>query len=50
MHAGGYPKIKDGSKDVIVSGGENLSLVEMESVLFGHPAVNELRSSSTMAI
>ncbi|KAG4966497.1 hypothetical protein JHK85_041472 [Glycine max] len=30
------------SKDVIISGGENLSSVEVESVLYGHPAVNEV--------
>ncbi|KAE8022186.1 hypothetical protein FH972_008010 [Carpinus fangiana] len=33
--------IKDRSKDVIISGGENLSSVEVESVLYTHPAVNE---------
>ncbi|XP_038971346.1 probable acyl-activating enzyme 5, peroxisomal [Phoenix dactylifera] len=41
MHADGYLEIKDRSKDVIISGGENLSSVEVESVLYGHPAVNE---------
>nr|XP_010935530.1 probable acyl-activating enzyme 5, peroxisomal [Elaeis guineensis] len=41
MHADGYVEIKDRSKDVIISGGENLSSVEVESVLYGHPAVNE---------
>ncbi|KAE7999377.1 hypothetical protein FH972_003815 [Carpinus fangiana] len=33
--------IKDRSKDVIISGGENLSSVEVESVLYTHPAINE---------
>src|SRR5438132_4920011 len=35
----GYIKIKDRSKDVIISGGENISSQEVEDVLFGHPAV-----------
>lgn len=41
MHPDGYLEIKDRSKDVIISGGENLSSVEIESVLYLHPAVNE---------
>ncbi|XP_061346859.1 2-methylpropanoate--CoA ligase CCL4-like [Gastrolobium bilobum] len=41
MHEDGYLEIKDRSKDVIISGGENLSSIEVESVLYGHPAVNE---------
>ena len=39
MHADGYVKIKDRSKDVIISGGENISSIEVEDVLCGHPAV-----------
>ena len=39
MHADGYVKIKDRSKDVIISGGENISSVEVEEVLYRHPAV-----------
>jgi fatty-acyl-CoA synthase len=39
MHPDGYVKIKDRSKDVIISGGENISSQEVEDVLFGHPAV-----------
>ncbi|MGB8856094.1 MAG: acyl-CoA synthetase [Burkholderiales bacterium] len=35
----GYVKIKDRSKDVIISGGENISSIEVEDVLFRHPAV-----------
>ncbi len=35
----GYVKIKDRSKDVIISGGENISSQEVEDVLYGHPAV-----------
>ncbi|KAJ0464282.1 putative AMP-dependent synthetase/ligase, AMP-binding, AMP-binding enzyme domain, ANL [Helianthus annuus] len=41
MHADGYIEIKDRSKDVIISGGENISSVEVESALYLHPAVNE---------
>ena len=39
MQADGYVKIKDRSKDVIISGGENISSVEVEEVLYRHPAV-----------
>src|SRR3954464_1669260 len=35
----GYVIIKDRSKDIIISGGENISSVEVEDVLYGHPAV-----------
>jgi fatty-acyl-CoA synthase len=35
----GYVKIRDRSKDVIISGGENISSQEVEDVLHGHPAV-----------
>ena len=38
-HPDGYVKIKDRSKDVIISGGENISSQEVEDVLHGHPAV-----------
>ncbi|MFW9617324.1 acyl-CoA synthetase [Aquabacterium sp.] len=37
--ASGYIKIKDRSKDVIISGGENISSVEVEDALYHHPAV-----------
>jgi len=39
VHADGYIKIKDRSKDIIISGGENISSVEVEEVLYLHPAV-----------
>ncbi|KAI9100273.1 hypothetical protein K1719_024491 [Acacia pycnantha] len=42
MHPDGYLEIKDRSKDVIISGGENLSSVEVESVLYSNLAVNEV--------
>jgi len=39
MQPDGYVKIKDRSKDVIISGGENISSQEVEDVLHGHPSV-----------
>ena len=39
MHPGGYMEVKDRLKDIIISGGENISSVEIESVLHRHPAV-----------
>ena len=40
-HSDGYIEIKDRSKDIIISGGENISSIEVEDVLYRHPAVNE---------
>jgi fatty-acyl-CoA synthase len=39
MQPDGYVKIKDRSKDVIISGGENISSLEVEDALYRHPAV-----------
>ncbi len=39
MHPDGYIQLKDRSKDVIISGGENISSIEVEEALYGHPAV-----------
>jgi 3-(methylthio)propionyl---CoA ligase len=39
MQPDGYVKIKDRSKDVIISGGENISSLEVEDTLYRHPAV-----------
>ncbi len=39
MHADGYIQVKDRSKDIIISGGENISSIEVEDVLYKHPAV-----------
>jgi fatty-acyl-CoA synthase len=39
MHADGYVEIKDRAKDIIISGGENISSLEVETVLHRHPAV-----------
>src|SRR6185312_14477080 len=41
IHADGYIELKDRSKDIIISGGENISTIEVESVLYRHPAVLE---------
>ncbi|KAI7754763.1 hypothetical protein M8C21_033831 [Ambrosia artemisiifolia] len=41
IHPDGYLEIKDRSKDVIISGGENISSVELESILFKHPNILE---------
>src|SRR5262249_39615502 len=39
MHPDGYIELKDRSKDIIISGGENISTIEVEDVLYRHPAV-----------
>jgi fatty-acyl-CoA synthase len=39
MHADGYLQLKDRSKDIIISGGENISSIEVEEALYRHPAV-----------
>lgn len=39
MHEDGYVKIRDRSKDVIISGGENISSIEVEDVLYCHPMI-----------
>jgi fatty-acyl-CoA synthase len=40
-HPDGYIELKDRSKDIIISGGENISTIEVEGVLYRHPAVLE---------
>ena len=40
-HEDGYIELKDRSKDIIISGGENISTIEVEGVLYRHPAVLE---------
>ena len=40
-HPDGYVEIKDRSKDIIISGGENISSIEIEEALYRHPAVME---------
>lgn len=42
VHKNGYAEIRDRLKDVIISGGENISSVEVEGVLLRHPAVQEV--------
>jgi fatty-acyl-CoA synthase len=41
MHPDGYIELKDRSKDIIISGGENISTIEVEDVLYRHPGVLE---------
>ncbi len=41
LHQDGYIEVKDRSKDVIISGGENISSLEIEEVLYRHPSVLE---------
>ncbi|MDT8878767.1 acyl-CoA synthetase [Halomonas saccharevitans] len=40
-HPDGYLEIKDRSKDIIISGGENISTIEVEDAVYSHPAVEE---------
>jgi fatty-acyl-CoA synthase len=39
LHADGYLELRDRSKDIIISGGENISSIEVEGVLYRHPAI-----------
>jgi len=41
IHSDGYIQVKDRAKDIIISGGENISSVEIENALYKHPAVRE---------
>jgi len=41
MHPDGYIQLKDRSKDIIISGGENISTIEVEQAIVSHPAVLE---------
>jgi len=41
MHSDGYIEIRDRAKDIIISGGENISSLEVERVIYEHPAVLE---------
>ena len=40
-HADGYIELRDRSKDIIISGGENISTIEVEQAVVSHPAVLE---------
>ena len=42
MHPDGYIELRDRSKDIIISGGENISTIEVENVLYQHPDVLEV--------
>ncbi len=41
MHGDGYIEVRDRAKDIVISGGENISSIEVEKVLYEHPAVLE---------
>jgi fatty-acyl-CoA synthase len=41
MHPDGYIELKDRAKDIIISGGENISTIEVENAVLSHPAVAE---------
>ncbi|MCY4405640.1 MAG: AMP-binding protein, partial [Rhodospirillaceae bacterium] len=41
VHADGYIELRDRAKDIIISGGENISTIEVEGALYRHPAVLE---------
>lgn len=41
MHGDGYIELRDRAKDIVISGGENISSIEVEGVLYEHPAVLE---------
>ena len=41
MHPDGYAEVKDRSKDIIISGGENISSLEIEEALYKHPKIME---------
>ena len=42
MHGDGYIELRDRAKDIIISGGENISTIEVENTLYGHPAVQDV--------
>jgi acyl-CoA synthetase (AMP-forming)/AMP-acid ligase II len=42
MHPDGYIELRDRSKDIIISGGENISSIEVEQALYRHPAILEV--------
>ncbi len=42
VHPDGYAEIRDRMKDVIISGGENISSIEVEAALLRHPAIQEV--------
>lgn len=47
VHPDGYAEIKDRSKDIVISGGENISTVEVENIIYQHPDVLEVAVIAT---
>jgi fatty-acyl-CoA synthase len=42
MHPDGYVELRDRAKDIVISGGENISTIEVEQAIVSHPAVLEV--------
>lgn len=42
QHSDGYVELRDRSKDIVISGGENISTIEIEHAIEAHPAVSEV--------
>ena len=42
LHPDGYVELRDRKKDIIISGGENISTIEVENTIYRHPAVQEV--------
>jgi len=42
VHPDGYIELRDRKKDIIISGGENISTIEVENTIYQHPAVQEV--------
>ena len=49
IYPDGYIQLKDRSKDIIISGGENISSIEVEDALYKHPAVAAVAAASMLA-
>src|SRR3712207_9508649 len=41
LHPDGYIEVKDRAKDIVISGGENVSTLEVEEALYAHPSIME---------
>jgi fatty-acyl-CoA synthase len=47
LHPDGYIELRDRSKDIIISGGENISTIEVENTIYRHPKVQEVAVVAT---
>ena len=50
MHPDGYIEVKDRSKDLIISGGENISSIEIENALLAHPSVADIDETTNIVV